>query len=447
MQRNVAAGRVPADAVTVAGFTGRAQSLRDIQVGSLREMVVVLQAIVIVVLLIACANLANLQLTRVTSRRKELAVRAALGAGGERLVRMVLVEALLLALAGGALGVAVAVGGLALVRALGLDRSSDGFAFVLDTTALVYTLGCRGARGRRVGFAARARAAARGFDGRDSRGRPTKRRWPPRSAVAQRLVVAQLAMSVMLLVGAGLLTKSFYGLLSEGPGFNSGSVWTAQFSLAGPRYAQRESWPRFESEAVAALRALPGVERGRFHVDPAVRQRQRLRVGGHRRLRAAAGRSAAARSAPLDRRSLSRGSRYSGDRGPQLRRARVGARRDHRREPCGEVLAGPQLRSVNGYATRWIRMILGHDHRSRARRQAREPRRHGREGDDLLALRATSRPGGAFALRTVVPPAQLAGAVTRGDRRARSRRCAVRRAVHGRARVELRWARSARRWC
>ena len=100
-----------------------------------------LQAIVIVVLLIACANLANLQLTRVTSRRKELAVRSALGAGGERLVRMVLVESLLLALVGGALGLAVAAGGLALVRALGLDHSNVGFEFVLDATALVYTLG------------------------------------------------------------------------------------------------------------------------------------------------------------------------------------------------------------------------------------------------------------------------------------------------------------------
>ena len=134
-------GPCAADAVTVAGFTGRAQPLRDIQVGNLREMVIVLQAIVIVVLLIACANIANLQLTRVTSRRKELAVRSALGAGSERLVRMVLVEALLLALAGGALGLAVAVGGLTLVRALGLDQSSAGFAFVLDTTALMYTLG------------------------------------------------------------------------------------------------------------------------------------------------------------------------------------------------------------------------------------------------------------------------------------------------------------------
>jgi hypothetical protein len=73
------------------------------------------------------------------------------------------------------------------------------------------------------------------------------------------LVVAQLAMSVTLLVGAGLLTKSFYGLLQSGPGFNAGSVWTTRAALGGPRYADREAWPRFEQQAVEALRALPGV--------------------------------------------------------------------------------------------------------------------------------------------------------------------------------------------
>jgi predicted permease len=73
------------------------------------------------------------------------------------------------------------------------------------------------------------------------------------------LVVAQLAMSVMLLVGAGLLTKGFYELLGEGPGFNAGGVWTARMTLAAPRYAAPDSWPRFQQQAVEALRALPGV--------------------------------------------------------------------------------------------------------------------------------------------------------------------------------------------
>ncbi len=259
VRNNVAAGRLPADAVTVAGFTGRAQPLRDLQVGNLRDMLLILQTVVLVVLLIACANLANLQLTRLASRRKELAVRSALGAGGERILRMVLVEALLLSFAGGALGVAVAAGGLALVRRLGLDRSNQGFELALDSNVLAYTLGAAVLAGivsgvppvlalLRDDLTGAIREAGRQGGG----GRRAQR-------MRNGLVVAQLAMSVMLLVGAGLLTKSFYGLLAEGPGFNAGSVWTARFSLAGPRYTDRESWPRFQEQALAAVRALPGV--------------------------------------------------------------------------------------------------------------------------------------------------------------------------------------------
>src|SRR5690606_12620965 len=105
------------------------------------EMLLILQTVVLVVLLIACANLANLQLTRLAARRKELAVRSALGAGGERILGMVLVEALLLALAGGVVGIAVALAGLELVETLGLGRSNEGYELELDGTTLAYTLG------------------------------------------------------------------------------------------------------------------------------------------------------------------------------------------------------------------------------------------------------------------------------------------------------------------
>ena len=259
VERNVAAGRVPADAVTIAGFTGSSQLLRNLQVGNLRQTVVVLQAIVLVVLLIACANLANLQLTRIAARRKELAVRAALGAGGERLVRMVLVEAMLLAVAGGVLGLGVATGGIGLVRALGLDRSNQGFEFALDTAALGFTLGAAVLAALASGLPpvlAMLRDDLTGAIREGGRQGGGGRR-------AQRLrnvlVVSQLAMGVVLLVGAGLLTKSFYGLLAEGPGFNAGSVWTVRIALAGPRYTERDSWPRFQLSVLESLRALPGV--------------------------------------------------------------------------------------------------------------------------------------------------------------------------------------------
>ena len=259
VERNVAAGRVAADDVAVAGFTGSSQLLRDLQVGDLRQTVLVLQVTVLVVLLIACANLANLQLTRIAGRRKELAVRSALGAGGERLVRMVLVEALLLAVAGGTLGLGVAAAGLGLVRALGLDQSSEGFEFTLDATALAFTLGAAVLAAvvsglppvlaiMRDDLTAAIREGGRQGGG----GRRAHR-------LRNVLVVAQLAMGVMLLVGAGLLTKSFYGLLGEGPGFNAGSVWTARATLAGQRYSTSDSWARFQQQAVEALRALPGV--------------------------------------------------------------------------------------------------------------------------------------------------------------------------------------------
>jgi predicted permease len=259
VERNVAAGRVSVDAVTVAGFTGRAQPLRELQVGNLQQTVVVLQAIVLVVLLIACANLANLQLTRVASRRKELAVRSALGAGSERLMRMVLVEALLLAVAGGVLGIAVAAGGLSLVRALGLDQSNDGFEFVLDATALGFTLGAAVLAALVSGlppvFAMLRDDLTGAIREAGRQGGGGRRAQRMRSG----LVVVQLAMSVMLLAGAGLLARSFYGLLAEGPGFEAGSVWTARATLAGPRYAAPDSWPRFQQQTLEALRALPGV--------------------------------------------------------------------------------------------------------------------------------------------------------------------------------------------
>jgi putative ABC transport system permease protein len=264
VQANVDSGHLGRDTVEVAGFTGRATPLRTLTVGNLASMVWLLQATVLAVLLIACANVANLQLGRVMARRKELAVRAALGAGGRRLARLVLAESFVLALVGAAAGVMLASLGLELVRALGLDRTSDGLEFRVDATVLAFTLGAAVFAALISGLPpviallrddlARAvhEAGRLGTGGRNTR------------VLRAGLVVAQIAVSVALLAGAGLLTKSFYRLQAEGPGFNAGGVWTAGLALPMTHYASPDSWPRFQRRALDALRALPGVTAASF---------------------------------------------------------------------------------------------------------------------------------------------------------------------------------------
>src|SRR5690606_25001755 len=110
-----------------SGYTVRAREFRDYVVGDREQRLFVLQGLVLAVLLIACANVANLQLSRMVDRRKELAVRAALGAGMRRLAKLVVIESVGLALVGAIAGLVFAYGGVELVRVLGLERASKGF--------------------------------------------------------------------------------------------------------------------------------------------------------------------------------------------------------------------------------------------------------------------------------------------------------------------------------
>ena len=110
-------------------------------VGDLEQMLLILQATVLAVLLIACANVANLQLARIVARRKELSVRSALGASRGRLVRLVLVESFVLGILGGLGGLLLTRLGLGLVSGLGLDRVGQGFQFVMDSTVIGFTAG------------------------------------------------------------------------------------------------------------------------------------------------------------------------------------------------------------------------------------------------------------------------------------------------------------------
>ena len=246
------------------GYTVRARSLRDYVIGDLEQRLLVLQGLVLAVLLIACANVANLQLSRVIARRKELAVRAALGAGVGRLARLLVLEALLLGLAGAGGGLAFAYGGMELVRALGLQRAKQGFEFSLDSFVLVVTV-----TGAVLAallsallplFVVLREDVARAVQetGRANSGGVATRRW------RTGLVVVQLAAGVALLFGAGLLTKTFYELQRRGPGFDSGGVWSGAVALPSTRYPDDPARVRFFRQALAALRSLPGVTAAGF---------------------------------------------------------------------------------------------------------------------------------------------------------------------------------------
>lgn len=246
------------------GFTGRAELLRDAIVGDLETMLLVLEGIVLAVLLIASANVTNLQLARVAARRKELSVRAALGADRGRLARLVVIESLVLAAIGAVLGTGLSKGGLELVRVLGLDFSHLGFEFELDATVLFFTAGAallaaflsallpvlmlvRDDLVRAVHEAGRL-----GGGGRSAQ------------AFRATLVVVQIAVSAALLVAAGMLTKSFNHLQNAGTGFNAENVWSARIALPRSRYSDGESRTRFYAEVLEALGALPGVTRAGF---------------------------------------------------------------------------------------------------------------------------------------------------------------------------------------
>lgn len=261
VQRNVERLGQGAAFIEVTGFTGRARLLREFTVGELRPMLLVLQASVLAVLLIACANVANLQLARMAARRKELSIRTVLGARRGRLAGLVLAESLLLSGFGAVLGVVLAAGGLQLVRALGLDRADQGFEFALDGRVLGFTAGAALLAALVAALLPimalwRERLAATLQDaGRIGGG--------GRSALGLRnaLVVLQIAMSVALLVGAGLLTRSFVQLQQAGPGFDVDSALTARIALPANRYDSNEARTAFYARALEELAALPGVTR------------------------------------------------------------------------------------------------------------------------------------------------------------------------------------------
>ena len=238
----------------------RVEPLRDALVGTRRTALLVLLGATTLVLLVACANVSNLLLSRSAARREEMALRAALGAGRGRIVRQLLVESLLLAAAGAALGVGVAYASLGALSALTPEELAGTVAPRVDLRVLAFALVVALAAG--VGFGLwPALGLARSDAGETLKGGAARGATSRDGARARRaLVVAELALALVLSVGAGLMLRSFRALVTTDPGADVSSVASLELTLAQAAYPNRAAQQDFYARVLARLRAIPGVQ-------------------------------------------------------------------------------------------------------------------------------------------------------------------------------------------
>jgi predicted permease len=253
----------PANYPPASGFTISVVPLLQQVVGEVRRSLLILLGSVGFVLLIACANVANLQLARAAVRQKEIAVRAAVGAGRARLIRQLLTESALLSLMGGGLGLLLAFGAIRVLRLFGPDTLPRLHEIGLDSRVLLFTFFVSLITGIVFGLAPALRASrvdlnevlkdgGRGpaggsaFDG----GRHRKR---------DLLIIAEVALSLVLLIGAGLLLRTYQRIQDANPGFDIHNVLSFRVALPAAKY-KGEVITNFYKQLNEHIRALPGVE-------------------------------------------------------------------------------------------------------------------------------------------------------------------------------------------
>jgi len=233
--------------------------LHDDMVGNAETPLLLLLGAVGFVLLIACANVANLMLARAEGRKREIAVRASLGAERGRLVRQFLTESVILALAGAGLGLGVAWAGLKAVMAANPEAVPRAAEVALDGRAVLFTALVALATGLLFGLAPAVRVKAGNlFAALKEGGRTTG--GAASQALRRGLVVAEVALATMLVLGAGLLLKSFWTLQQVDPGFEAGGALSFQISLPEANYPESAGVGAFYDRLLAELEALPGVE-------------------------------------------------------------------------------------------------------------------------------------------------------------------------------------------
>ena len=266
-----------------SGWSIEAEPLQESLVGNVRPMLLVLMGAVVLIILLASVNVANLLLARASGRQREMAVRLAMGARRARMIRQLLTESMILSLVSGVVGVLTAIAALHFVQFLPariprlaevqVDWAVLGFALLVSLLAglgfgLVPALQSSKAE---IAVAIREGARGSGTSGKTNRLRGL-------------LIASESALAVVLMVGAGLLLRTFWGLLQENPGFNPSRIVAANLYLPVPnnpdmdRYAKPEILNSFVREAVRRVHAIPGVDQASMTTDLPVTHLSRRRA-------------------------------------------------------------------------------------------------------------------------------------------------------------------------
>ncbi|HEX5965404.1 MAG TPA: ABC transporter permease [Pyrinomonadaceae bacterium] len=241
------------------GWSLRLEPLRERLIGNSRSSLFILFGAVGFVLLIACANVANLLLVRANARQKEIALRTALGASRSRIVRQLITESLLLAIVGGALGALLAAWGLDLLVTLSGNLIPSTANVTIDATVLVFTFATSLITGLLFGvFPAFRTVNLNLSDTLKEGGRSSEAAF--RNRTRSLLVVFESALAVVLLIGAGLLVRSLIALENTNPGFEADNVLTMRVDLSRGKYDTPEKSAAFFQELEQRLSSLPGVQ-------------------------------------------------------------------------------------------------------------------------------------------------------------------------------------------